>query len=166
MLPHPDLNANGRWTRKLLELQCTAAVESNLVPRARYIHEIHGCALLKCGDGISRRVILRRIDDKFENMGDAEEMKMDRNVIELAGPQLGIHESGQKELVKLERAIEKHVDLHEYSGKHKEMLTHPVRGTFRRDTITSGTCKYDMKLKNKLSMLLAIQILKEMVSSL
>lgn len=162
MLPHPDLKTNGRWARKLVELQCTAAVESNLVQRARRIHQIHGCALLKCEDGISRRVMLRRIDDKFENMEDEEEMKSDRNVIELSGPELSRHQSGQKELIKLENIIEKHVELHEYTGKHKEMLTFPVRGTYTRDTSNSVTCKYDMKLKNKLSMLLAIQILKDL----
>jgi hypothetical protein len=164
MLPHPDLKTDGKWARKLVELQCTAAVESNLVQRARHVHEIHGCALLKCEDGISRRVMLRRIDDKFENLEDEEELKSDRNVIELSGPELSRHQSGQKELIKLENVIEKHVELHEYTGKYKEMLTFPVRGTYTRDTSNSVTCKYDMKLKNKLSMLLAIQILKELVS--
>jgi hypothetical protein len=165
MLPHPDLKTDGKWARKLVELQCTAAVESNLVQRARHVHEIHGCALLKCEDGISRRVMLRRIDDKFENLEDEEELKSDRNVIELSGPEFSRHQSDQKELIKLANVIEKRVELEsEYTGKYKEMLTFSVRGTYRRDSSNSVTCKYDMKLKNKLSMLLAIQILKELVS--
>ena len=122
MLPHPDLKANGKLARKLLELQCTAAVESSLVERTSHVYDIHGCCLLKCGDGISRRVILRKIDD------DVEDKKAERNVIELFSPTITANQATQKDLVKIENAIEKHMEecASIYSERHREMLQFPV----------------------------------------
>ena len=128
MLPHPDLKGKGKLARKLLELQCTAAVESSLVERTTQIQDIHGCSLLKCGDGISRRVILRRIDENSEAAVDPD-TKAERNVIELFSPTIANNQYQKKEFVKIANAIDKHVEecASLYSEKHREMLKYPVR---------------------------------------
>ena len=67
MVPHPDYDTNGPAAREQIRLLSTMAVECERVMPIKNVYELSNkVGLLKCEDGIVRRVSVRILHGKIE----------------------------------------------------------------------------------------------------
>jgi len=125
MVPHPDYDTNGPAAREQIRLLSTMAVECERVMPVKNVYELSNkIGLLKCEDGIVRRVSVRILHDKFF---DPNALRHDF-VLELQG---AFFASNDFTASSFTDEIDKEIERVQGTGAGKVRLRPKVKGSTR-----------------------------------
>lgn len=130
VVPHPDFNDSGDSAREQIKLLSTMAVKCRKVTRVKHIHDLsNNIGLMKCKDGIVRRIAVRYLHDRFFKANVSQH----NFVLELAG---GFLLKSEFIVEKLVNEVDDHI-AKIYSGE-KGILDFVMSEVTKRSSDTLG----------------------------
>lgn len=160
VVPHPDFDKQGKAAKRQIELLATMAVNCDKVARVNDIELLSNrLGLLKCDDGIVRRVNLRYLHESFFPPKSDQE----NYVLELSGRSIAAGNSDWF-LETIENLIEKEFRLKNWQQSGDGFVTACLpraRSSGSEADKVSGTVVYDLLLADRRSLLAAVDVLQK-----